>query len=267
MRGLDIEWLYQMTIVAAVKTRDTLVLGTDSVTTVVGPGQDGQVNYMKSYSNVTKLFPLDDCPLGLATWGIGNIGPRSMTGLITDFEDTLNGCPKTMEDAAKSLATFISVLYNQAFQSVEESKRPILGFFVGGYSNKQPLAELWEVRFPGANVNIVRGQGDFGANWRGIELPFTRLHKGFDPRIGDKLAAAGVPQQTIQSALQGFESPVVFDSMPNQVAVEFCRYVLRTTIDFAAFEVGVPSCGEPLQTCILNRKEGFIWVDELKLHS
>src|SRR5262245_39203077 len=146
------------------------------MTQVVGTYVIANVTFLKTYENATKLFQLGDS-LGIATWGAGNIGPRSIGGIILDYAENTPQLSSTVEEVAKELAQFIEQVYNTAFSTVEVNRRPLLGFLVGGYSSKQPLAELWEIRFPfidpsGEQVRLVRGQEDFGANWRGIEIPF-----------------------------------------------------------------------------------------------
>jgi hypothetical protein len=217
------------------------------------------------------LFQLGDYPIGIASWGAGNIGARSVSGLILDYSETIKALPSTIEEAARGLYQYIVPLYNTAFASIEISQQPLLGFFIGGYSQEQPLPELWEVRLPGTQqesnqVIIVRGQEDFGANWRGIELPFTRLHFGVDPRVLEQLLQHGVDQTIIQEAFQKYQSPVIFDSMPIQDAINFSSYILRTTIAFTTFEIGIPSCGEPLQIALILRRKGFVWVEEPRFH-
>ena len=260
-----------MTIVAAVKSRDGLVLGTDSMTQVVGIDANGNPAFLKAYENATKLFQLGDSPIGIASWGAGNIGPRSIGGLILDYSENMKQPPATVEDAATGLAQFIGQIYDAAFSAVAIGQQPLLGFLLGGYSFGQPLAELWEVRFPFMNqsedrARLVRGQQDFGANWRGIELPFTRLHMGFDPRILEELIQNGVDRNLLEQTVSKFQAPIVFDSMPVQDAINFSIHILKTTISFSTFEIGVPSCGEPLQVAVILRKKRFVWVEEPRFH-
>jgi hypothetical protein len=130
---------------------------------------------------------------------------------------------------------------------------------------------LWEVRFPSlaggsARYQVVRKPDDFGANWRGIDLPFTRLHLGFDPRMLEQVAKLGVDAGALQKIAQQFASPVLFDAMPIQDTIDFAKHILRTTISVVSFEIGVPSCGEPLQLAVILRRTGFEWVEEPRFH-
>jgi hypothetical protein len=263
-----------VTIVAAVKSRDCLVIGTDSMSQVIGIGANGLMQVLKGYSNATKLFQLGTLPIAIATWGAGNVGSLSVGGLVSEFQSQVTP-GANIQTIAQDLATFIQTSYTTAFPSTsppglppppQPSPLPTLGFFIGGYSGNQPLAELWEVRFPGPTVTVVRNPQDFGANWRGIEIPFTRLHFGADPRIGGILTQAGVAAPVIQQVTTGFQSPVIFDSMPIQDAIGYAEYILRTTIGFTTYEIGPPLCGEPIQVAAIVRRRGYVWVHEPKFH-
>ena len=69
-----------MTIVASVKVRDGLILATDGMTQIQGrvaqpPG------VLKSYENARKLFQVGELPIGVMTFGLGNIGQPFDRGL------------------------------------------------------------------------------------------------------------------------------------------------------------------------------------------
>lgn len=261
-----------MTIVAAVKSRDGLVLGTDSMTHVLGNAQPGQPpQFLKAYENATKLFRIGKREIAAAIYGAGNIGQQSVGGVVLDFVETESDAGSSMTDVTNKLAEFVGKAYDTAFGSLPNDQRPVLGIVLGGYSAGQPNPELWEIRFPflhpgGSRVQNVRPPDDFGANWRGIEIPFTRLHFGYDPRLVEKAVASGMKPEDAVQLLGQFQSPVIFDSMPIQDAIEYAKYVLRTTIMFSTFEVGVPSCGEPLQIAVVLRRTGFQWVEEPRFH-
>src|SRR5207247_2294014 len=166
-----------------------------------------------AYANATRLFRIGDWEIAAATWGTGNIGNRSTGGMVLDYAESLTAQPASIENAASGLRDFVGPLYDSAFASVAPEARPLLGFLLGGYSAGQSLPELWEVRFPqvpgkAERTQIVRQPEDFGANWRGIELPFTRLHFGYDPRLVERLVALGLEQAVVEQTLPQFQSPV-----------------------------------------------------------
>ena len=264
-----------MTIVASVKTRDCLVLGTDSVSTLMGTGPQGQITVFKSYPYTQKLFQLQDYSIGVATWGAGAIGGRSIAGLVADFGASMQVRPQTIQDAATQLNQFISPQYGAQFATLPAAQQQNLGFWVAGYSTGQAFSELWEVIYPGplgagAQIRQVVPPTTFGVAWNGVQIPFFRLQRGIDPRLESQLVQLGVSAQVIQQAkqaTQGLEMQVIYDSMPVQQAIEFCRYVLNTTIGYNRFEIGSPLTGEPVQLALITQRNPFRWVEELPFHT
>lgn len=252
-----------MTICVSVKVRDGLVLGTDSMAQIWGQDDTGNRGVVKAYSNARKLFQICDLPIGAMTYGIGNLGPRSMQGLIRDFSSRYEG-ERTVESVVKSLFDFFSGIYHEVFS---DAPVPALGFYVAGYSEGQPFPEECEFLFPrDSEARQVRPQDEFGASWRGVDLPFTRLYKGYDPRAMNALCQeTGASEKTVREIVDRYESPVVYDGMPVQDAINFAGFILQTTVGLASFELGAPSCGGPLQVAIVQPDSGFEWIKEPSL--
>jgi hypothetical protein len=75
-----------MTICASVKVRDGLVLATDSMTQIHGRGSTGPIGVIKTHGNARKLFQVAKLPMGVMSYGIGNIGPRSIHSYMREFQ-------------------------------------------------------------------------------------------------------------------------------------------------------------------------------------
>jgi hypothetical protein len=249
-----------MTICASVKVRDGIILGTDSMTQIWGKNPAGNLAAIKSYGNAAKLFRLGQTNIGVMTYGIGNLGPRSVQGLMRDFSKE-NADSPSVKSTGQQLYRFFSEEYHT---HVTGEPLPGLGFFIAGYSPGEPFPDEWEFLLPrDEKCRQVRPADQFGASWRGVEIPFTRLYKGYDPRMLDELVKQGVKQEVLKRTVQTFESPVVYDGMPVQDAVNFLVFILQTTVGLASFEVGVPSCGGPLQVATILPEQGFQWISQL----
>src|SRR5215211_2084018 len=131
---------------------------------------------IKNYSNARKLFRVRNLNIGAMSYGVGNIGNRSIQGLMGGFR--LSGKAKTsVQQIARDLFTYFKSTYDGAFSHLEVEQRPQLGFYVAGYSKGKPFSEEWEFLFPRDNApQRVRPDEQFGASWRGIDIPFTRTH-------------------------------------------------------------------------------------------
>ncbi|HVD86856.1 MAG TPA: hypothetical protein VNB59_05555 [Solirubrobacterales bacterium] len=250
-----------MTIVASVKVRDGLILGTDSMTTIFGPQ-----GILKTFTNARKLFRITGWPAGVMTYGLGNIGARSIEGLVLDFCRRSSPGPGKIEELARALYDFIKESYDQEFDAVSHGDRPELGFLVAGYSDGEPLPEEFEFLFPEDEApSEVRPPDVFGASWRGQNTPFIRLYKGFDPRIAEALRGHGLDDGKIDAVTADLEASVLYDGMPVQDAINFATFILETTIAYTTFEVGPASCGRPLQVATILADEGFKWISKPEL--
>lgn len=273
-----------MSIVASVKVYDGIVIGAESMTQLLAniqaPGAPAgsvqQAVHVKSYSNAQKIFQIADLPVGVLVYGGGNIGNRSMESFIHEFSREERTSPEAQADrsvqaVANRLYSFMRNHYDPVFSSLPEAHRPAIGFYVAGYSPdayppNQHLGAEWEFVLPQAQ-QAVRAREDnvVGASWRGISVPFTRLFFGADPRVDQILASLNVPAATITQFRQQvniqLQSRVIFDGMPVQDAIGFCKYIIETTIGAATYEIGNPSCGGPINIAVIKRNQ-FHWVSK-----
>jgi hypothetical protein len=252
-----------MTIVASVKVRDGLILGTDSMTQIWGAAEEGsEAQLWKHYTNARKLFQLRDFPMGVMTYGVGNIGNRSIEGVVFDFSKTLAGNPSVPE-AAQGLFDYTKALYEEAFGQTDNGNRPVLGIFVAGYSPNQVFSDQYEFVLPrDEEPTEVAPPESFGAVWRGIDSPYTRLAVGIDPSLIPRVAEKGFTDEELQAMLARVRMTVVFDGMPLQDAINYCAYILDTTIGWAAFQWGPQTCGRPLQVATILEASGFQWISK-----
>ena len=257
-----------MTIIASVKVHDGIVLGADSMTQLIGQDAEGNAGFIQSYQHAQKLHQIGTFPIGVMAFGIGNIGPRSIGSFVSEYSRGLKGQERpTVEAVAKDLSQLLLEAYEPAFANVDP--KPDLGVFVAGYSPKKALAEEWEFNIPGKPAPVaVRAAESFGASWRGVSIPFTRLYKGIDPRLGAEIGQGGLTEQQAADLRKKYVSPFIFDGMPIQDAVEFVVFILETTINTAKFEAGVASCGGPLWVAVAG-VDTYEWVKkhELRVNS
>lgn len=257
-----------MSVVATVKVYDGIVMGAESMTQITGV-VGGQQQLVKSYENAQKLFRVADFPIGILTYGIGNIGRRSIESFVHEFshsEKTLVEQSVSVEETAKRFFAFIKGHHSGAFGTIATSDQPALGFIVAGYSqgDQEYLASEWEFILPYHQAPIaVRPQTEIGAAWRGVSNPFARLMFGVDPLLESQLTQAGMPAQEIQrfkQVIAGLATSVIFDGMPLRDAIGYCRFIIQTTIGWCTYAVGSPACGGPIRLATITRGLGFEWV-------
>lgn len=261
-----------MSIIVSVKVNDGIILGADSATQIWGEIEGVGPGVAQVYYNSRKIFRLANLPIAVAVYGIGNIKERSVQNIIAEYSEGLEGKKKgSVDEISRQLWAAFNEAYTEAFNSFPQSKRPGLGFFVAGYSDNSNLSDEREWRFPDKpEITPVRPPEQYGASWRGISIPFSRLHKGFDPRCQNDILALGLTddkKDEIQQIFKKYESPVVFHGMPLSVAVQYAQFILDTTINLVYFEAGPPTCGHPVSIIAIPNRGEPKWIRKIKLEA
>src|SRR5687767_8142260 len=95
--AMAFEDLKSMTVAVSLNLSDGVILGVDSAVTI--PGTTGEA---KIYENAEKLFQLGERPIGVAIYGLGGLGARSIGSYLREFEIT---DPNGIVGADNDLAT------------------------------------------------------------------------------------------------------------------------------------------------------------------
>jgi len=250
-----------VTIIACVKVRDGLVLGTDSMSHISSGGR-----FLRSYENAHKLFQVGQLPMGVMTYGLGNVGPRSIESLMREFGDTLNA-QRAVGTVADALFAFMEDQYDAwAATLPAEATPPELGFYMAGYSRNAVFADEREFVLPRDSKPLEpRKRDDVGATWRGVEFPFIRLGNGYALRVRQRLEEKGMQPAEIGAVLDDLGIEVQFDGMPVQDAIDYATFILKTTIGYSTFSMAVSPCGGPLQVAAILPDNGFEWLAKPEL--
>jgi hypothetical protein len=252
--------------VTCVKVRDGLVLGTDSMAHITR----GQ-RFLRFYENARKLFQVGSLPMGVMSYGLGNLGHRSIESLMREFGESLEG-RVSVNTVGQELFSFMKEKYDALAEGLPEDddeQLPALGFYLAGYSRGQVFAEEREFQFPRDSAPLVpRDKEEFGAHWRGVEPAFHRLNKGYGFLVRTRLEGAGMTEQQASELLDDLEMPVIFDGMPVQDAVDYATFILKTTIGYTRFASDVSPCGGPLQVATILPDNGYEWLEQpvLRMH-
>lgn len=259
-----------MSVVATVKVYDGIVLGAESMTQLTA-NVNGQAQWVKSYENAQKLFQVAKLPVGVLTYGGGNIGRRSIESFVHEFSKSEQARPPepvNVEDIARRFYGVMREHHTNAFGQIPQAQQPAIGFVIAGYSADQHLASEWEFVLPqDADIRRARGQNDIGGSWRGVGHPFTRLFFGVDPTIEQSLTAAGATPAEIQrfkTVTSQVATVVAFDGMPLQDAIGFCKFIIQTTIGWCTYAIGAALCGGPIRLAVITPGKGFVWISPPK---
>ncbi len=269
-----------MTVAVSCNLPDGVILGVDSAITV----NNAQGLIVKVYENAEKLFQLGDCPIGLATYGLGTLGSRSIGSYVREFElkdpNKVVSNHISMKDTVEELRKFflneyqltvvpiIEKLKKKDFKDIPDEERPVLGIVVGGFSKDRPLSEVWEIIIPRhQSVNSVtntRKEGNFGGNWFALYDPIFRYTKGYDRKLIEELTDYFVqlrgspvtPQEktAINGILQKHEYHVPFGAMPIEEGVAEVRFLVGLVISHHRFSIGAPVVGGKVRIGLVTYK-------------
>ncbi len=272
-----------MTIAISIKVNDGVVLAADSATTLLAlDPQHGAPVVVNVYNSANKVFNLrKGLPIGVITWGAGNIGAASISTLLKDLRQRLSSAQETHHDwvieenqysvltiADKVRQFFFDEKYTPAFAQVPEEIRPVLGFIVAGYSSGSNFAEEYLIQIQNGKCApplALRSAEQTGLTWNGEIEAITRLIVGFSPslpmwfkqvtQMADEQLQVFVAdmQQVMQAAL-------VQPAMPIQDAIDLADFLVQTAIQYSRFAPGAQTVGGPIEIAAITKHEGFKWI-------
>lgn len=261
-----------MSVVIYVKVSEGIVVAADSMSTIEGEivSADGKVQagVLKTFEHAKKVSHLADYPIGTLTWGLSQIGTRTIESLIKEFEtlpeSKIEDCK--VKDLADKLCDFIKKRYDALFGNTKEAKKkPGLGIIVCGFSKGQYFPEEYRLFLP-VETQPVRirpdlpdGTPNFGANWYGLTDPIVRFYLGHDPRLPKIMQELGIENKKIEEVRKGFEYRVIFPGMPLQDAIDFASFLVELCIWRNRFIIGAPRVGGHIDVAVITHDK-FEWV-------
>jgi hypothetical protein len=272
-----------VTIALVVKVNDGYVLASDSATTVQNQTPQGQTYVENIYNNANKIFNLyKGLPISAMTWGLGNIGPASISTLAKDLRARLANGSKdwkldpdnyAMTEVAKRFKKFF---YDEQYEPFAKAATAAgkqvdtlgLGLCVAGYSSGADQPEIFHFDMTPAGcagpTEILDTEP--GAQWWGQFEAITRLLNGvslFMPEALKNLKLAKDDAKAIaltQDVVNQVRVGIVGPAMPIQDAIDLAEFLVQVTIGFVRFCPGHPTVGGPIEIAAVTKHEGFRWV-------
>lgn len=286
-----------MSIAIVCNLSDGVIFGADSAITVTASvrPQDPPLGLIaKVYNEAEKVFRVAEWPVGIVSFGVGMMESRSIGSYIEEFEATIVEHRRTefekmaVKDIATEIGNFFYPKYKTSIEdkvkqqamsqqpdkSNQQTRMPVLGLVVAGFSPGDYLAEVFDTSIPtvipGKEPNIIRRQGNFGSNWFGNFLPISRLIKGMDPGLLNKVIDYFVKERGVsftdsdrvrlQAIVGEFENQIPYAAMPLKEGVEHVRFLLNTVIGITRWAVGAPVCGGSIRIGIVRRNKKLEYI-------
>ncbi|WP_114719182.1 hypothetical protein [Rhodococcus sp. AG1013] len=267
-----------MTVAVFVKVFDGIVLATDSATTVGLPDGSAQV-----YNNADKIFHLHrHLPLAAMTWGLGQIGPASISTLAKDLRRMLMGEDPRYPDwkldsgnytVEKVASMTAQMLHDRLCRHFQEQPASPVGMLVAGYSSDNSHPEAWVFYVQGLDTppapELVADAESSG--WLAYAQPSAtdRLFKGYDSRLLAELLEA-LPEEhhaAVITTVRNQAQQPVMPAMPFPDAIALAKYLVEVTSGYSHFLLGPDTVGGPVEVAGLNRHEGFKWINRKHYYS
>jgi len=283
-----------MTIAVVYVSPEGVVLGADSTASVVLPGQTGKGGF-HYFNHNQKVFELgENSTYGIATWGLGGIGPISYRTLIAQLADTFVTTPPTsVQDAAakwvaKLRPEYTAFLGTQTRLQTLRVKPPFnlqanpvdpnarsqdeekefasliinlgVGFYVGGYHPSDRKPDAYRLWFDLNNVAPIPQQIGW---WNGDGAPniLHRLLNGCDAELKAAISASphwhGTPADLDQILAQYVLSHPI---LPIRDAIDFVHACILSTIKSMKFSSFTQICGGSVELAVITTDRKFRWV-------
>ncbi len=275
-----------MTIAIAVKVGDGVVLGADSAATLSGEG--GVANVYFNAEKITNL--VKGLPLGMAFYGLGGLGGRSVTSLAKDLRAKFASADSnwaidrtgyTMKWVAERVREFFYIEYYQKEyprKTTDSTGKTVdrweqMGIFIAGFSANADHPEIWTVEIGPAGTcdppTQVYDQNASGtAVWAGAPEALNRLFRGCSSQVFNGLVTSGIPAADVDNFLKSLPlEPLIQSAMPLQDAIDLVRYMADVTVGFVKFIPGPPTVAEPTDIAAITKHEGFRWVNRKHYYS
>lgn len=267
-----------MSLGIAIKGTEGVVLAADSRVTLFAqlvPAAQASPPPMlipSTFDHATKLLKVHHENLkhvAAVTYGAGAIGlkqPRTARSFMPEFEQQLGETQRlTVLDFANKLSSFF------AKQWAASDMRPGMGpqndmvFFVGGYDPDDAYGRLFKFSIPTSPApEPAMPEGLFGAAWGGQREITDRIVHGFDPALPQIVEDIfAVPPTERNPDVLGeqlrakFDAPIPWQFLPLQDCVDLAILLVRTTIAFQRFTVGVRGVGGAINVATITRTDGF----------
>jgi hypothetical protein len=276
-----------MSLAIVFKGPEGVVLAADSRVTLMAqlqglPAPAGaNVVMPATFDNATKLLSVpSQRHVAAVTYGVGAIGPtapRTAASFMPEFDFHITQANQgrlTVQAFAQQLSDFFGGQWAAAGMPNVPGQDMV--FVVAGYDDAQAAyGRVFEVKIPSAPAPAeLLPAGQFGAAWGGQRELTDRLLQGFDPtlplRVQQILGVQAAGQQAAAAALDAqlrsqLAIAIPYQFLALQDSVDFCIFLLRTTITLQKWIVGVRGVGGAIDLAAITRTDGFAAIQQKRV--
>lgn len=270
-----------MSLGIAIKGTEGIVLAADSRVTlfgqavvqgILGQPQPPAMLIPSTFDHATKILRLKSEKqkhVAAVTYGAGAIGqlqPRTAHSFMPEFEQALGDAERlTVADFAARLSAFFAERWAASDMPQNLGEAGDMVFLVGGYDDGQPYGTLFKFSIPNGPVpQLAIPNEQFGATWGGQREITDRILQGFDPVVPalvEDILAIPLERRNpgaLNDQLRNRSAtPIPWQFLPLQDCVDLAIFLVRTTIAYQRFTVGVRGVGGAIDVVTITRTDGF----------
>jgi len=207
-----------------------------------------QLNSIPASDSNAKIFSIKN-KFGLGTYGAADISGIPIAGYINQFIEEKVKNETTIDQMPQLLLDFFGVKFGN----------PPVNFYVAGYKieNGISIQHVYLVQVGNKNVtrvNLQNGTIFYGANWGGEIDTLRRIINTVKIKQGETWI--DLP-----------DTPIPWNFMTLQDAIDFSLYAVRTTIETSKFQQKIKTVGGPIDIIVLTPNEPPIWINKKVLHA
>lgn len=263
-----------MTVCVALKVHDCIVFTADSATSLTGADAGGNQVVVNIYDHANKVFNLHKrLPVAAMTAGIGNFGACSISTISKDLRAQLmNGEPEyclaedyTIEEVTTKARKY---LFEERFLTLPERPLGTFQYWIGGYSAKQDLGEIWKIQIHDGicadPVCEAPRDTPSAISWGGQTEAINRLLLGYGQGLPDALLSVGLPEDQLGDCMAHVaartQAALANPAMPTRDAIDLATFLADAQKQFVRFSIGSNTVGGDLDVATVTKHEGFKWI-------
>jgi len=242
-----------MSLVIAVYVPEGIVMASDSreSITIEGKTPDGKDFKVETVNSdaVTKTFFLPEQRVGISSFGEDVLGRQPVATHIKSFVETNLSAGDDVKSIPPRLLAHLRGLFPEAQT----------GFHVAGYRREGKVSVPYVYYCHVARNELGRrnvkpdGTISYGATWSGeVDILLSILSP---VTVKDDSGAEKVVRNV---------SPVAWEAMPLQDAIDFAIYAIQTTIDTMRFQARRKTVGGPIDVLALTPDQAM-WIQRKQL--
>jgi len=244
-----------MSLVITVYVPEGIVMASDSrqSITIGGKSPDGRDMRVETVNSdaVTKTFLLSEQNVGISNYGQDMLNGIPMASHIRDFiEESI-----VAADDASTIPTKLI----EHFRKIDS--KADAGFHIAGYKKEGRISTPYVFRGHVASNKLDRLNAKsknviaYGASWSGQIDILTSI---INPVI--------VKDEKGQDRVIRGPSPIIWDAMTLQDAIDFAIYAIQTTIDTIRFQARPKNVGGPIDVLLFTTSEKPRWIQSKEYH-